>query len=314
MSMRQHGSGWARQTAALVAFVSVACWATGAAAQAPPAPAPAPAAATEEKKEEKNTGRISISGGIDFPTAYFFRGIKQETDGYIIQPYGDLTFKLWDGVPAFSNLALTIGTWNSLHGGPTGVDGPNQDPKMWYESDFYTKVGWTMFEDFSAALIYTAYMSPNDFFKTVQELAVSFAFNDSKYLGAFALNPTLLFAFEVKGQADAGAHRGVYMQLGVTPSYTFNAKGTYPITLSAPLLLGLSVSEYYEFGTGNNPTYGYFQGGLGLAVPLAFIPSSLGNWQFKAGVNFVNLGNTLKKVNDNDSFQTIGTFGIAFTY
>jgi hypothetical protein len=118
----------------------------------------------------------------------------------------------------------------------------------------------------------------------------------------------------VKGQADAGAHRGVYMQLGVTPSYTFNAKGTYPITLSAPLLLGLSVSEYYEFGTGNNPTYGYFQGGLGLAVPLAFIPSSLGNWQFKAGVNFVNLGNTLKKVNDNDSFQTIGTFGIAFTY
>jgi hypothetical protein len=91
--------------------------------------------------------------------------------------------------------------------------------------------------------IYTAYMSPNDFFNTVQELAVSMSFNDSKYLGPFVLNPTLLFAFEVKGQADAGAPRGIYMELGVTPSYTFNDKGTYPITLSVPLLLGLTLGS-----------------------------------------------------------------------
>ena len=81
--------------------------------------------------------------------------------------------------------------------------------------------------------------------------------------------------------------------------------------LSAPLLLGLSLSEYYEFGTGHDSTYGYFQGGLGLSVPLAFIPASLGSWQFKTGVNFLNLGGNLKDVNKNDSFEVIGTFGIA---
>jgi hypothetical protein len=289
-----------RQAVAVVALVSTACWATGAVAQ-------------EEKGP--NTGRISISAGVDFPTDYYFRGIIQETRDYIIQPYGDLTFKLWDGVPAFGDLALTIGTWNSLHGGPTGIDGPNVDPKIWYESDFYTKVGWTMFEDFSAGIIYTAYMSPNDAFGTVQELALGLGFDDSKLLGPFALNPSLLVAFEVKGQADGGDHKGIYLQTGITPSYTFSPNSTYPVTLSLPLLVGLSVDDYYEFGTGDDSTFGYFQGGVGLAVPLAFIPASFGSWQLKTGVNVLHLGGNLRDVNkDRDRTEIIGTVGIAFTY
>ena len=275
----------------------------------------APDAAAQEEKKGPNTGRISISAGVDFPTDYYFRGIVQETEDYIIQPYGDLTFKLWDGVPAFGNLALTIGTWNSLHGGPTGVEGPNTDPKMWYESDFYTKVGWTMFEDLSAGVIYTAYMSPNDFFTTTQELALSLGFNDSKLLGPFALNPSLLLAFEVKGQADAGDDKGVYLQLGLAPSYTFNAGSQYPVTLSVPLLVGLSLDDYYEFGTGEDSTFGYFQGGVGLSMPLAFIPASLGSWQIKAGVNVLHLNGNVRDVNqDRDRTEIIGTVGLAFTY
>jgi hypothetical protein len=275
----------------------------------------APDAAAQEEKKGPNTGRISISAGVDFPTDYYFRGIVQETEDYIIQPYGDLTFALWDGVPAFGNLALTIGTWNSLHGGPTGVEGPNTDPKMWYESDFYTKVGWTMFEDLSAGVIYTAYMSPNDFFTTTQELALGLGFNDSKLLGPFALNPSLLLAFEVKGQADAGDDKGVYLQLGLAPSYTFNAGRQYPVTLSVPLLVGLSLDDYYEFGTGEDSAFGYFQGGVGLSMPLAFIPASLGSWQIKAGVNVLHLNGNVRDVNqDRDRTEIIGTVGLAFTY
>jgi hypothetical protein len=272
-------------------------------------------AATAQEEKGPNTGRIAISAGVDFPTDYYFRGIIQETRDYIIQPYGDLTFKLWDGVPAFGNLAVTVGTWNSLHGGPTGVEGPNVDPKMWYESDFYAKVGWSMFEDLSASIVYTAYMSPNDFFGTVQELAFGLGFNDSKLLGPFALNPSVLVAFEVKGQADAGDHKGVYLQAGIAPSYTFNAQSSYPVTVSVPMLVGLSVDDYYEFATGEDSTFGYFQGGVGLAMPLAFIPSSFGAWQLKAGVNVLQLGGNLRDVNkDRDPTEIIGTVGIAFTY
>jgi hypothetical protein len=275
------------------------------------AQAPAPAAPAEAKP---NTGRLSLTAGVDWTTDYYFRGILQEDQDYIFQPYGEVTFKLLEGGPAFGNLGLTIGTWNSLHGGPTGVEGNNTDPDLWYESDFYTRLGWTFLEDFTSAVIYTAYMSPNDRFGTVQEVAFSLAYNDSKLLGPFALNPSVLLAFEFKGQADAGNHRGVYLQAGVTPGYTFNASGTYPVTLTLPLLVGLSLSEYYEFGTGDDNTFGFFQGGVGVAVPLAFIPASFGTWTLKGGLNVLHLGDNLKAINNNDRTEVIGTIGVAFTY
>jgi len=293
---------------------AVAALAVSVVAVAAPTYAQAPAAAAETAETKPNTGRVSLSAGVDWTTDYYFRGIRQEDKDWIFQPYGDLTFKLVEGTPALGNLGLTVGLWNSLHGGPTGVDGNRTDPDLWYESDFYTKLGWTFLEDFSSAITYTAYMSPNDSFGTVQELAFSLGYNDSKLLGPFALNPSMLVAFEIKGQADAGRHRGVYLQAGITPGHTFNAKGTYPVTLTVPLLVGLSLSEYYEFGTGDDDTFGFFQGGVGVAVPLAFIPASFGSWTIKGSLNVLHLEDNLKAVNNNDRTDVIGTIGLAFTY
>jgi hypothetical protein len=297
-----------------MAVLSVLAVAAPASAQ-PPSPPAAQPAAPEPAAAKPNTGRVSLSAGIDWTTDYYFRGILQEDSSWIFQPYGDVTFKLVEGTPTIGNVALTIGLWNSLHGGDTGINGNRSDPDLWYEADFYTKLSWTLLEDFTSSIIYTAYMSPNDSFSTVQELAFSLGYNDSKLLGPFALNPNILVAFELKNQADAGRHRGVYLQAGVTPGYTFNAKGTYPVTLSVPLLVGLSLSEYYEFGTGTDDTFGFFQGGFGVAVPLAFIPPSFGSWTIKGGLNVLYLGSdNLKRVNNSDRTEVIGTIGIAFTY
>jgi hypothetical protein len=275
-------------------------------------------AGAQEKAEDKgpNTGRVSLNLGIDYTTDYYFRGILQSDDGWILQPYMDVTVKLLENQGPLTALGLTVGLWNSLHGGPSGIEGggASQDPKMWYEADFYTKVGATLFEDLSAAIIYTAYMSPNDRFQTVQELAFSFGYNDAKLLGPFALNPSALLAFELKGQADAGRHRGVYLQLGIAPGVTVFDKTQYPVSLSVPLAVGLSLSEYYEFGTGEDDTFGFFTGGLAASVPLKFIPAAFGNWQAKASVMVLQLGDNLKGFNNGDSTEFIGTFGLAMSY
>src|SRR5262245_44719476 len=276
-----------------------------------------PAEAKPEEPKGPNTGRVSFSGGIDFPTDYYFRGIFQEDENYIIQPYGELGFKLWDSKDGpLNNVTFSLGTWNSLDGGPSGVDGSaSQDPKIWYESDFIVKLMTTWFEDFTAGLIYTAYMSPNDRFNTVQELALSLSYNDAKFLGPFALNPALLFGFEMKGQADAGAHKGVYMQIGLTPGLTLLEKSQYPISLTFPILFGLSLSDYYEFGTGNDDTFGYFQGGVAASVPLKFIPPDFGAWQIRGSFNWLYLaGDNLKNVNHNDRNEYIFSIGLAFQY
>ncbi|MBI2217866.1 MAG: hypothetical protein HYU51_11255 [Candidatus Rokubacteria bacterium] len=261
-----------------------------------------------------NTGRISLGAGIDVPTDYYFRGIVQETEDVIVQPYAEITFKLLKNAGPLTGMGLTLGTWNSLHGGPTGLDGPNESPKLWYESDFYAKLGLTLLEDLTTSVTYTAYTSPNGFFDTVQEIALGLAYNDAKLLGPFALNPSVVLAFELDGQADAGASRGTYLQLGVAPGLTLFEKSRVPVTLSFPLTVGLSLEDYYEFGTGGDDTFGYFSGGVAASLPLAFIPASFGAWQLKAGVGVLTLGDNLRRVNAGDDVEVIGTFGVALTY
>jgi hypothetical protein len=108
----------------------------------------------------------------------------------------------------------------------------------------------------------------------------------------------------------------VYLQLGVAPAYTFNDTGMYPITLSLPVLLGLSLSDYYErVGVGGeDDTFGYLSIGLAAGVPLKFIPASFGTWTAKATLTFITLGDNLKTANNGDRSEFIGTLGIAMTY
>ncbi|MGH7308606.1 MAG: hypothetical protein ACREK6_07920 [Candidatus Rokuibacteriota bacterium] len=263
-----------------------------------------------------NTGRVSLGMGVDVTTHYFFRGILQEDQDYIVQPYGEVTFKLLEGEGAVNGLGFTLGLWNSLHGGPTGTGGANQDPRIWYEADFYAKLTATLFEDLTAAMIYTAYMSPNGRFTSVDELAFAVGYNDSKLLGPFALNPSVLLAFELDGQADGGLDEGVYLQIGLTPGYTFNDKGTYPLTVSLPVVIGLSLSDYYEqVGVGgDDDTFGYLSIGLAASVPLKFVPASFGAWSAKASLTYITLGDNLKAANNGDGSEVIGTFGLAMTY
>jgi hypothetical protein len=277
--------------------------------------APAPEAKPAEEVTAPNTGRMSISAGVDWTSAYFFRGIKQETEDLILQPYGEVSFKLVENAGALTALSLTGGIWNSLQTGPTGSDSPTaSDPKIWYEFDGYVRLSAVLWEDLTIYALYTAYTSPNNAFGTVQELALGVSYNDAKLLGPFALNPSLLVAFELDGQADAGAQKGVYAQIGLAPGYTFFADSPYPLAVSVPLAIGLSLSDYYEFGTGTDDTFGFFSGGVTVSVPLAFIPPAFGKWLIKGGVTVLYLGDNLKAVNDGDQVQVIGTLGLAFAY
>ena len=305
-----------RATPALALAAALSLAAAGHARAQTPAPqAATPAPAAPEEAKPVNTGRLSISAGVDWTSAYFFRGIKQETEDLILQPYGELTFKLVEHAGALTSLSLTAGMWNSLHTGPSGSDSLTAtEPKVWYELDGYFKLSAVLLEDLTAAVIYTAYLSPNNVFNTVQEVALGFSYNDAKLLGPFALNPSVLLAFEFDGQADAGAQEGVYAQFGIAPGYTFLADSAYPLTLSVPLAVGLSLSDYYEFNTGSDDTFGYFSAGATLSVPLAFIPPEFGKWLVKGGVQVLYLGDNLKAINDGDEVQVIGTLGVAFSY
>lgn len=300
--------------------------------------APLSVRAEEEAAEASEwSSKLSLSGGVDFTTHYFFRGILQENQDLIVQPYATLGYNLYEGDGALSSIDGVLGVWGSIHGGPTGGGAPGgapHDPRAWYEQDFFAGVTATLYDKWTIGAIYTVYISPNDSFDTVNDITFSLAYDDSDCwvdfpLADFSLAPYVQFIVETRDEADGGnsvvtpggrgSDQGLYVQLGATPSFTLIQSEDYPVTLGVPLVIGLG-DDYYEVdknGDGNidrDSTFGFFSVGLTLSTPLAFVPESLGSWTAKVGVNYILLGNTPQFINNGEGDEVIGTLGLGVSF
>ena len=250
-------------------------------------------------QDAPNSGAISVGAGIDFGTDYFFRGIVQETEGFIAQPYLEAGMSLHDGDAA--SVSLTAGTWSSLHSADyAGFGGA---PGIFYETDFYAGLGFGFAEGWGADVTYTAYMSPRGSFGTVKELAIGVSHDD-------VLAPYAAFAFELAGNA-AGENEGTYLELGIEPALPLDDA---PVGVSFPVAVGLSLSDYYDPG-GVNETFGFFNVGAMVGIPISGIPAEYGSWEFAAGVNLTFFGDALQAINGmDDGFTPIGVFGLSLGY
>ena len=241
---------------------------------------------------------VKVTGAFDFPTLYFFRGIRQEFDA-------DLTFQPWVNLAytASPTVTLNVGSWNSIH------SGSNSDEDVYdgafYETDFYVSGAFATGK-VTSTLLYTAYMSPIDAFGPVHEIAYTAAFNDSE--NGLPLAPAVTLAFELSDkQADGGAKKGIYLELAATPGIPLGDDA--PLTLTVPIKLGLSLKDYYENpADGKDSTFGYFSGGLMAVVPLS------PNLDVHGGVTFYGFGDTLKAFNDDSSGHVVGTIGLGFSF
>ena len=254
---------------------------------------------------DPNPGALTLTAGIDFANAYFFRGIPQDDTGVVMWPYGDLGFALFSGDGAFKSVGVNVGTWNSLHTGDAGLDGPSEE--LWYESDFYTTLALAFGKGTNLGVTYTAYTSPNGLFGTVKELSFRVTVDDSGALGAFSVKPYAVLAQELDGQADGGTNEGTYLELGIGPGYA-----TSRATLTVPVKVGLSLSDYYE-GLDGDETFGFFSIGGVVTVPFTSTPTRFGSWNIHGGVEFLMLGDRNEAV-FGDSSHVIGSIGIGLSY
>src|SRR5262245_33503818 len=269
---------------------------------------------------DPNPGNLTVTGSFDVVSTYMFRGIRQNSTGIALWPAADLGFAVYSGDGGVKSAVVNVGTWNSLNTGDTGLDGPSG--KLWYESDFYSKLVLGFNEGTSVTAMYTAYTSPNNTFTTVKEIAFQIGVDDSTYLGKAALKPYALFAFEFDGepgvgQADGGSRAGSYLELGVAPGFSgVNDK----VLLTVPVKLGLSLHDYYELNVGTpaapvfvDHPFGFFSIAGLATVPLGGT-TSFGAWNLHGGVEFQALGGTTKVFNGGDSTRVIGSIGIGFSY
>jgi hypothetical protein len=270
-----------------------------------------PVWAQDAPSADPNPGALTITGSIDFLNQYMFRGIRQNSTGFATWPAVDLGIAAYSGDGGLKSVGINFGTWNSLHSGDTGTDGPSG--KLWYESDFYATLGLGFGGGTSFSTTYTAYTSPNSGFTTVKEISFKFAVDDSRR-GKGAVKPYVILAQEfdtdvARGQADGGLNAGTYMELGVAPGYAASKA-----SIAFPVKVGFSLSDYYENPeTGDDEKFGFFSIAGLVTVPLGGT-TSFGSWNLHGGVEYQALGKTTEFFNGGDSSQVIGSFGIGFSY
>jgi hypothetical protein len=268
---------------------------------APPAAAQAPS--------DTLAGRVTVAGGVEFLNAYSFRGIRQDDTGVVMWPYASLGLRVYEGTGGLKAIRVNAGTWNSLHTGIVGSDGPSG--ARWYQSDIHTTLDLTLTGGVTVGTTYRAYTSPNDMFTTVKEMSLRLAVDDRAALGRGAVRPYALMAFELDtkpgiGQADGGFDAGRYLELGAAPGYEFGRIG-----LAFPVRVGLSLGGYYELA-GKDHRFGYFSASSLVTVPLGG-RTALGAWNVHGGVDYQALGTTAKAFNNGDASTVIGSIGVGWS-
>lgn len=264
------------------------------------------AAVASAEPEDPNTGALTLSGGIDYTTAYFFRGYNQEDTGLIVQPYVTVTANLVTNDQFTLN--AYVGTWNSLHEHKTGSTGSNG---AWYENDVYGGLD-LVFGKFTVGAVYTFYTYPNGAFDTIQELGFKVAYDDTEVMRNvgvnFALKPYVGVYIETQ---DGNGTEDIYGEIGLAPSFAVGNG----ITLTVPLVLGLSIDDYYVDDDGDNELLGYGSIGAFASLPLGEA-GRYGAWTLTGGVQYIYLfADSAEAANDGgENDELLGKVGVSFTY
>ncbi|MGB7158321.1 MAG: hypothetical protein WBD40_09670 [Tepidisphaeraceae bacterium] len=262
-----------------------------------------------EEPAGPNAGSLALTGGLDFTTAYFFRGYLQEDQGLIAQPYLNLYFDISDSEA--NPITGYVGMWNSFHEEKTGADDGSFG--AWYESDLYAGVDAGLGGGFTLGAIYTIYTYPNGAFDSIEEIGFKLSYDDTDKWGLpFALRPYAAVYFETK---DNNGSEDTYLEIGIAPTvYTFNEEGDAPIAIAVPVTVGMSLDDYYFDDSGDDEFLGYFSVGVAASMPLP-IPSSYGAWSLNGSVTWLQLlADGLETANNDDSTEIIGKLGVSFAY
>jgi hypothetical protein len=278
--------------------------------------------AAQAQEASPNQGKISFSGGVDYTTEYWFRGIAQENQGIIAQPYANVGVTLFEGEDF--GVDATFGTWNSWHwSNPTSAG----DDDFWFESDLSAGLNFDLPANFAGSVTYIYLGAPGGGGAFAQEVDFGLSYDDSEWWGGnFSISPSATLAVETEAGSDglgANGNTGTYLGLGVTPSFAVNPDSAKPITLSVPVTVGLNVSDYYETATGvdDDETYGFTDVGLEASGPLTG-QTDYGQWSWSAGVHYIHLGDSAQEIGSAD-FGTISASddgsvyfnaGISMTY
>jgi hypothetical protein len=253
---------------------------------------------------------LSLSLTLDWVSGYYWRGIVSENSGFILQPGATLTWAAIENEDV--SLEFNVGTWHSFHSIAEASGTENEFVKHWYETDVSGGMELGV-GAWSIAGVYQYYGSASESFDSVQAIDVTLGYDDSECLGDWAVQPYVMYSFEIGADGSDGADldRGQYLELGIEPGYEWEPKGDAgrTISLTFPTSVGLSLGDFYQDETGDDDTFGFAQSGVKASIPMGEWAG--GDWSLIVGMSLMYLGDHAAEYNDDQELVIIGSIGIA---
>ena len=250
--------------------------------------------------------RLSLSGGVDYASAYYFRGYLQANSGLIAQPY----LSVFAPRPALDGAIVTpyLSLFNSTDLTGRGPMSGMSDAML---GAVATWRGVTLDSGYAFYTTAPATSSP------VHEFGMKASVDALGWLRearpAVGLRP---FAGLYAGLYDRPAARDgyVYAETGFEPSFRFEAAGR-KVGVGFPVVVGLSADNYYFDRAGRPSPFGYFSSGVSASMAGPSTPRRRGQWFVNASVRYLYLGaDNLAALNGGKHGAVESRVGVGFTF
>jgi hypothetical protein len=251
--------------------------------------------------------KLNLLLNVEFASEYTTpRGQIVRDKGLTIQPLLLAFLTLYEGDGFLSSFKFVGGVWNDYGTSGVSENAPyGSEPKTnWTEIDPIFGISLGLGKAATLSVTYTAFVEQILDIPTSHHLEVKLAFDDSKWLGAFALNPYLLYWQELEGKSTAARvpyavfgpspntgnddppGEGFYFEVGISPGYTFKSLGDLKVELPCRMLL--PSEEFFGEWYAGRSTIGLYELGVKASMPLKFMPKGYGNWSVHAGYRYMN--------------------------
>ena len=266
-------------------------------------------AAVAPLQAEDAPSRVHALVNVEVANEYVTpRGMLVRDKGLTIQPLFLTFINLYKGDSFINDVTLVGGVWNDLGTSGVSVHGPYGSlPKTpWTEIDPIGGFSFGLGKNFKLDITYTAFAEQILDIGTSHHVETKLSFNDTDYLGAFALHPYVSYWQELDHKAtDAALPGGViglppvnksanhpapdssyYFDVGIAPGYAF--KDFYGLKIEAPTRMLLPDERFYGDFYAKSSVIGLVETGLKASIPLNFMPAGYGHWSAHAGFKYIN--------------------------
>ncbi|MFO1045504.1 MAG: hypothetical protein U0941_27300 [Planctomycetaceae bacterium] len=248
---------------------------------------------------------LMLSGGLDFASAYYFRGYQQADHGPILQPY----LNIFTAHTVQEDLVIRpyVSLFHSSHQAANNRMADMSDVMVGAVTNWQ---GWSIDSRY-------AYYTMSPLMRTpVHELGAKVSFDvlslrdDSEAVKPFSIRPFAGVYGELIPEQDTTQ---LFVNLGVEPSWRLELGGT-KIGLGLPIDWGLGGNKYYFNSNGTNAALGYFSTALTASVAIP-VPEAYGKWFLNTSVQYLHLAaDSTIAASDGVQDLCIGKIGLSFVY